>query len=434
MFVIKKFFGFSLLLSITTLFASTQILDKVVAVVNDSVITSNELNKELSQVKQQLSAEHKPIPDNSKLKKQVLMHLINVKLELDMAKQNHIQVDDVELNAAIHKIVKDNHLDEEKLKSIINEQGLSWKAYRDNIRREMVLARVQQGAVVHNIQVSDEQIDNFLKNHPVPNTENPETFLYHVQNIVVALPEEPTSRDITNALQKANALIESIHKGADFTKLAITDSSGRFALSGGDLGSLHLAEIPTPYVNKLKQMKAGDISQPIRTGNGYHILKLVEVKGKTVHHVLIKTHVQHILIKPEPGQTDEEAKAKAMHIVNLLKEGKPFSMLAKQYSVDATSAVKGGDLGWVTTGELVPTFESAMNQLSVNQVSQPVKSPFGWHVIQVLARKTEDDTKAYQRNQVRAFLQQRKFSEAVEMWQQRLRTDAYVKIIDESLA
>jgi len=423
----------ALLLCPLLAFASkVQLLDKVVAVVNDGVITERELDDEMAQVKKQISAKNTPLPAPAALKKQVLQHLINVKLELGIAKQNNITVDNIELNDAISKIAKDNHLGLDELKSLVSQQGMSWESYRKNIQKEMLLARLQQGAVSKDIQISDEQIDNYMKSASTEMNQGDVT--YHVQNIVIPLSEEPTNHDIAKATQKAQELLAKIHKGADFSQLALESSSGEFALEGGDLGDRHLAEMPTPYAKKVTSMKVGETTGPIRTGNGLHLIKLTAVSGGDGHHELVKTHVRHILIKSDNTMTEDEAKAQALHIYQEIKSGKPFDMMAKQYSLDATSAVNGGDLGWVTPGELVPPFEAAMDKLQPNQVSEPVKSAFGWHIIEVLARKKEDNTAEFKRQQVRLFLQQRKFSEAVETWQQRLRTDAYVKILDKQLA
>jgi peptidyl-prolyl cis-trans isomerase SurA len=216
--------------------------------------------------------------------------------------------------------------------------------------------------------------------------------------------------------------------------MAIAESSGEYALEGGDLGDRHLAELPEVFAKVVTNMKVGEVSPPIRTGNGFQLIKLVSVGNSSEHHTVHKTHVRHILLKQDANMTSAEAQRQVNNLYQQLKSGKDFAVMAKQYSLDAATAVKGGDLGWVTDDELVPAFAEAMNALPLHKISTPVKSPYGWHLIEVLERKTVDDSKAFQRAQVKQFLQQRKFNEAVQNWQQHLRTDAYIKIMDKELA
>lgn len=225
-----------------------------------------------------------------------------------------------------------------------------------------------------------------------------------------------------------------IKKGDDFSRLAIENSSGEFALEGGDLGERHLAQLPELFAKEVVNMKVGQVVGPLRAGNGFQLIKLVSIGGEKQHHVITKTHVRHILLKPDPSLLPEDSKKQVNNIYQQVRAGKDFALMAKQYSLDSASAVKGGDLGWVAPGVLVPEFEKAMDKLSVNEISPPVKSQFGWHIIQVLGRKQEDDSEAFKKQQVRQFLQQRKFAEAVQNWQQHIRSDAYVKIIDKELA
>ena len=255
-----------------------------------------------------------------------------------------------------------------------------------------------------------------------------------MQNIVVPLPEAPTTNQVNKAKEKARALLTKIKRGDDFNRLAIAESSGEYALEGGDLGDRHLAELPEVFAERVTMMKVGEVSEPIRTGNGFQLIKLVAIGGGSESHHVTKTHVRHILVKQDTSMTTDEAIKQVNNLYQQLKSGKDFALMAKQYSLDAASAIKGGDLGWVSAEELVPPFAEAMNALPLHTVSKPVKSPFGWHLIEVLERKTVDDSDSYQRLQVRQFLQQRKFAEAVNNWQQHMRTDAYVNILDKALA
>ena len=295
----------------------------------------------------------------------------------------------------------------------------------------MLINRTQQTAVGKEITVSMKQVNDYLKS-PEHIATTPRTF--HVQNIVVPLSEEPTTAQIAKARERALVLVKKIQSGADFSQLALRESSGHDALEGGDLGERHLAELPEVFAEQVVKMKVGDVRGPIRAGNGFQIIKLVGVGNTEVHHEVIKTHVRHILLKPGVNMTEAEADRQIHNLYEQLKSGKDFAAMARQYSLDHASAAKGGDLGWVTSDELVPSFAEAMGELSINTISKPVKTPFGWHLIQVLERKTVDDSDAYQRQQVRQFLYQRKFNEAVQNWQQHMRSSAYIQIVEKDLA
>jgi peptidyl-prolyl cis-trans isomerase SurA len=408
-----------------------QPLDSVVAVVNDSVITASELNSQVDQLRQQYKGRQMAVPDDTALRKQVLQHLIDVDLELQLAKQHNMVIDNAELDNAIEKIAIENKLSLSELREEISRQGLPWKTYRENIRKEMLVGRVQQKAVGQEINISPQQVEDYLKTAISQDNSN---YTYQVQNIVIPLPEEPTPAQLTKARQKANDILARIKKGADFNQLAIQESSGEFALEGGDLGERHLAELPEIFANEVVKMKVGQVSGPIRTGNGFQLIKLKAIGGNNEKHQVVKTHVRHILVKQDASMTPDEANKQVNNLYQQLKSGKDFALMAKQYSLDVASATKGGDLGWVNPGDLVPEFEKKMNTLPLHTVSKPVKSVFGWHLIEVLERKTVDDSESFKRQQVRMYLQQRKFSEAVQNWQQHMRAQAFIQILDKNLA
>lgn len=408
-----------------------QLLDKVVAVVNEGVITSTELDKQVELSKQQILAQKMQMPKESVLRKQVLQHLIDVDLQMQMAKQHGITVDSTELNSAIERVATMNHLTLSQLREEIGKQGMSWKEYRSNIRKEMLITRLQQKAVGKDVSVTNEQVEQYLKT--ASKAENTQ-LTYHLQNIVIPLNEEPTTEQLKKAKTNAENLLAKIRKGDDFSRLAIEESSGELALEGGDLGERHLAELPELFAKEVVNMKVGQVVGPLRAGNGFQLLKLVAIGGDNQHHVITLTHVRHILLKPDASMLPAESLKQVNNIYQQLQSGKDFALMAKQYSLDASSAVKGGDLGWVTPGVLVPEFEKTMNELPLHKVSRPVKTQFGWHLIEVIARKQKDDSEAFKKQQVRQFLQQRKFAEAVQNWQQHIRTEAYVNIVEKDLA
>jgi peptidyl-prolyl cis-trans isomerase SurA len=420
-----------LLLLLPALVMASQPLDKVVAVVNDGVIVESELNAQVEVLRQQLQAKKMQLPPEAILRKQVLQHLINVDLQLQVAKQNDIAVDNADLNEALSKIAASNHLTLTQLREEINKQGLSWQTYRENIRKEVLISRLQQKAVGKDVvAVTAQQVEDFIKT-----AQNDKTQLtYHLQNIVIPVAEEPTTEQLNKARQKADDLLIKLKQGDDFNQMAIAESSGEFALEGGDLGERNLAQLPDIFAKQVVNMKIGEVAGPIRAGNGYQLIKLAAIGGSNQHHEVIKTHVRHILLKQDASMTSAEASKQANNLYQQLRAGKDFALMAKQYSLDAASAFKGGDLGWVNSGELVPEFEKVMDSLPPHKVSKPVKSPFGWHVIEVLERKKIDDSESFKRQQVRQFLQQRKFTEAVQNWQQHLHTEAYINIMDKKLA
>ncbi|MCX7116052.1 MAG: peptidylprolyl isomerase [Gammaproteobacteria bacterium] len=428
----RWFVGCGLLLGVVSAVIAAEPLDQVVALVNDGVITSSELDKQVEVLRQQLAAKQVALPPEDVLRKQVLQHLIDVDLQLQIAKLQGVQIDNAELDDIIDKIAERNHLTHEQLKEALVKQGMTWTQYRENLQKEVLMSRLQQKAVGSEVTVSKDQIESYLKQTQRERLANQQ--LYHVQNIVIALPEAPTTEQLTQANEKAHLLLEKIGQGADFSQLAVAESSGEMALEGGDLGERHLAELPEVFAKIVMEMKVGEVKGPIRTGNGFQLLKLVGVTGGSQQHRVTQTHVRHILIKPSASTTAEEAEAQLSHLYQQLRSGGDFARLAKQYSLDPVSAMKGGDLGWVTSGDLVPEFEKAMETLALHVVSEAIKTRYGWHFIEVLERKTVDDTATFEREQVHQFLQQRKFTEAVQRWQQRLRSEAYIQIVDKSLA
>ena len=415
-----------------SLFADdTQTLDRVVAVVNEDVITESELETQMELLRKQLMAKRVQLPPEGEFRKQVLQHLIDVDVQLQLAKTYGVTVDSTEIDAAINKVAADNHLSLTGLRHELSKQGMSWEMYRDNFRKEMIIARMQQKAVGRDIDVTPQQVEDYI----VKSAKDDKTKqIYHIQNIVIPLSEEPTTQELAKARHKANALLKKIKSGENFGTLALSESSDEYALEGGDLGKRHLAELPEIFAKEVVKMQPGTVAGPIRAGNGYQLIKLVSTSQNDSQHKVTKTHVRHILLKQDVSMTNEEALKQVNSLYQQLKSGKDFAVMAKQYSLDPASAAKGGDLGWVVRDELVQPFADAMDKLPLRTVSKPVKSQFGWHLIEVLDRKVIDDSDAFKRQQVRMFLYQRKFGEAVQNWQQHIRTQSYINVVDKKLA
>lgn len=252
---------------------------------------------------------------------------------------------------------------------------------------------------------------------------------YHVDDILIALPDEPSSAQVQQAYAKAQSIMAQLQKGANFKTLAAANSDGEEAMKGGDLGWRKLEELPTVFAAKVVDMKPGELAGPIRTGNGVHVIKLEGTKDNNTDHFVTQTNVRHILIKTNLPSDDGPAKQQLEIIRNQIIHGANFADMAKKYSQDPGSALKGGDLGWVMPGMLVPPFEQAMNGLAINQISQPVKSQYGWHLIQVLGRRQVNDSQQYQQNQLKQMIYMRQFNENAAIWVQQLRDESYIKIL-----
>ena len=411
--------------------ATTEALDKVVAVVNDNVVTQHELDAQTDLMRKQLLAKRMPIPSDDVLRKQVLQHLIDVDLQLQLAKSNDITVDATELDGAIAKIAEDNHLTMTQLREALHQEGMTWDSYRESLQKEIIIGRLQQRIVGREVEVTPQQVDDYIKNDMANDKSK---FLFHVQNIVIPLPDAPSTQQIQQAKAKAKQLLAKLKKGDDFNLLAVAESSDEYALEGGDLGERHLAELPDVFGKYVQTMKVNEVAGPIRTGNGFQLIKLVSLRENEEQHRVTKTHVRHILLKQDVNMTNDEAIKQANNLYEQLKSGKDFANMAKMYSLDAKSAVNGGDLGWVVADELVKPFSDAMTNLPLHTVSKPVKTPFGWHLIEVLERKEVDDSEAFKRQQVRMFLQQRKFNEVVQNWKQQMHAQSFINILEKNLA
>lgn len=310
----KIAFGYVLFLAVGIAQAQ-QLLDKVVAVVNNGVITSSELDKEVALTQKQLLAQRIELPSEKVLRKQVLQHLIDVDLQMQMAKQHGIAVDDAELTQAIEKIAASSHITLSQMREEVTKQGISWNDYRNNIRKEMILSNLQQKAVGQDVMITSEQVEQYLKTEgdsPIDRTH----LTYHLQNIIIPLNDEPTPEQVNKAKVHAEKLLSQIKKGDDFSRLAVEESSGDYALEGGDLGERHLAELPELFAKEVVTMKEGQVAGPLRAGNGFQLIKLVAIGGNNQHHVITMTHARHILLKPDASMLPDDAKSKSIIFIS----------------------------------------------------------------------------------------------------------------------
>jgi len=399
-------------------------LDRIVAIVDQTVITEQELDSRMRTVTAQLKKQNTELPAENVLRKQILERLISDTLQLQYAAQTGLKVDDNQLNKTIERIAEQNQMSMKDFSDALSADGISMTKFRADIRSEITIARLREREVESRVNVSESEIDNFLTTQ-ASNNENRDEF--EISHILIRTPEEGTPEEIQKAKAKVDEAIKLLQEGSSFSKVSASFSDAPNALEGGNLGWKSATQIPTLFLDALKNMQAGEISQPLRSPNGFHILKLTNKRGGNSPLVIEQTHARHILIKLTEVVSESDGKKKMDAIKERLDNGEKFEVLARQFSEDG-SASNGGDLGWVNPGDTVPQFEKAMNELKDNQISEPIRSPFGWHIIQVLERRKQDMSKEAARLKARQEIRARKADEAYQDWVRELRDRAYVEM------
>ncbi len=398
-------------------------LDRIIAVVNNDVITRVELDKRLQLVKKQLGSRTQ-LPEDAILRKQVLERMIMEKLQLQVARRSGIRVDDETVNRVIENIARENKLDMEQFRQVLERDGMSFAEFRENIRNELIINELRKRQVNSKITVSEQEVDNYLANQA--NLENRQQE-YHLGHILVATPEAATPDQIRQARERAEALRARILAGEDFASIAIGIADGPQALKGGDLGWRKAEQMPTFFSRLVADMKVGDVSQPLRSASGFHLIKLLGKRRPQQSHEVEQTLARHILIKPNQIVSSEDARKHLESLRARILAGEDFGQLARAHSADTVSAAEGGSLGWVNPGTMVPRFEEEMNKLQPGEISQPFRTRFGWHIVQVMSRRKHDDSEQFIRNQARMVIGKRKAEEAAQNWLRRLRSEAYVE-------
>jgi peptidyl-prolyl cis-trans isomerase SurA len=405
-------------------------VDRVVAVVNDEVVTAFELKTRVTSVERQLQGQRVQLPAREVLERQVLERLITDRVQLQFARETGLRVSDIELDAAIRRIAENNKLSLSEFRAVLERDGVAWVKFREEIREEIILSRLRDREVESRIVVSDGEIDNYLANPEQGDAGAAEVNLSH---IVVRVPEQATPDQLMRIGARAQNALDQLRKGDDFAKVAASFSDAPDALSGGVMGMRPLDRLPALYADAAKKLKPGQLSEVLRSPAGFHIVKLIETRGSSAAKApvaLRQTRARHILIKVNELVSEAEARRKLVAIKERLDNGADFAELARLNSNDL-SAARGGDLGWLYQGDTVPDFEKAMDALKINQISEPIKSPFGFHVIQVLERRTEDATAERQRLTARQVLRDRKSDEAYQDWVRQMRDRAYVEFRTE---
>lgn len=404
--------------------AKAEVLDGIVAVVEDDVILESELEKEVSAIEQRIRASNTQMPPESILRKQVLEKLIVEKLQRQLADRAGINVSEEMLNNSAADIAQRNKMTVAEFRAELERQGIPYKTFLDNMRSEIVINQLRAREIGGRIKVTDREVDHYLETQEKAGEE---AIQYHLGHILVAVKEAASAADIQQAQDKANSLVKKLRAGEDFRQLAISNSNDDNALKGGDLGWRSTGDIPSLFADKVASMAKDSISEPIRSPSGFHIIKMLDIKGLD-NHVITKTQVRHILIKTNELVDDNEAQKRLLALRARILDGDDFAALARSHSDDKGSALKGGSLDSINPGDLVKPFEEAMERLAVNEISQPVQTQFGWHLIQVLGRESKDNSAEYRRNAVKDAIRKRKIEEETELWLRRLRDEAFVEI------
>jgi len=408
----------------TTVQAAVVPLDRVVAIVDSDVVMQSQLDQRVHEVQQTLAKRGAAEPPADVLQQQVLERLIVENLQLQIGERSGVRITDEDLNQAMGTIAQRNGMSLDQFRAALTHDGLSFDDARAQVRREMIISRVRARRVGERIQVTEQEVKNFLASD-LGKMQLSEEF--HLANILTPIPDSANSDAIQAAFKQSQDIYGQLKGGADFGQLAIAKSSSDNALEGGDMGWRKAAQLPPPFDHLLGTLAIGDITQPVRTPGGFIILKVLEKRGgETVTRD--EVHVRHILIKPTEIRSDEETHRLADRLYDRIKNGEDFGDLAKSFSEDPGSALNGGDLNWVDPNSLVPEFRDAMAQTPVGTVSKPFRTQYGWHILEVLGRRATDNTEQAREQQAMTILRNRKYDEELQSWLHQIRDEAYVEI------
>lgn len=425
--LLRTLFSFLLALSAglataQSAFAEPQPLDRIIVVVNDGTILQSELEQGMDDARAQIAKRQLAAPPEDVLRAQVLERLILTRVQTQRAEQEGIRVDDHELNEVLSNIAKQNGMTLSAFADAVRSDGLDYLALREQIRNEVTIQRLRNKEVDSRVVVTDQDIDAFL-NTAGANSDKE----YRLSDILILVPDGASQKGREQARAKADGLLKRIKAGEDFAQLAIANSNGQQALQGGDLDWRKAGDLPGVFASTAAKLEKGGVSDVFETGSGFHIIKLTDVRGGDERKTVTETHARHILIQTNAIRDDDQARAQARDIYNRLEAGEDFAKLAKQFSDDPGSKNSGGDLGFQPPGVFVPEFQSRLDQLKPNEISEPFRTQFGWHVAQLLERRERDVTDEQKRAKARTAIGTRKSGEEYDIWLRRLRNEAYIE-------
>jgi peptidyl-prolyl cis-trans isomerase SurA len=402
-----------------------ELLDRVAAVVNDGVVLSSELDEQIVAISERLRTQKLELPPQNVLRQQVLERLVLEQIQLQRADKAGMKIPDEALNNALQEVAQQNHIELSKLPEALSAQGIDYPSYRNSMRKELTLSLLRQRDVLQRISVTPHEIDQYLeKQKSAPSA----TSEYNVSHILIAVPQAATANELDTASKRADEVYQKAKGGEDFAKLAVAYSNSQDALDGGALNWRKGTELPTFLTDVVLRLKPGEIAEPLRTPTGFHIVKLNEMRVANQQVMVNQVHVRHILMKTNELADDATVRQKLTDLRTRILKGEDFAGLAHTSSEDPGSASEGGDLGWAGPGNFVPEFEQVVAGLKENEISEPFKTQFGWHIVQVLGRREFDNTDELKRRHAAEEIRASKADEETELWLRRLRDEAYVEL------
>ena len=399
-------------------------LDRVAAIVDNDVVMQSQVQERLNTIRQQLDERGTELPPEDVLRTQVIDRLVLESIQLQMGERAGIRIDDTSLNQTMQQLAERNGVSMEQFRATLERDGISYNQAREQIRREMIINRVRQRRVAERIQVSDQEVRNFLNSEMGRYQTSAD---YRLAMIVLPVSENASNEEARSKAEIANEIYQELSEGADFTRLAVSRSGGEHALEGGELGWRKAAQLPPAFANAVDELEIGGTTPPLRSPAGFHILKLLEKRGGD-NLLVDEFNVRHILIKPSEIRSEAEAAQLIQRLYERIRAGESFETLARSFSEDPGSALNGGSLNWVTADAMVPEFRDVMTMTPQDQVSAPFQSQFGWHILQVQDQRQVDMTDEMREQQARNLLQNRKFDEELQTWLLEIRDEAYVEI------
>lgn len=402
--------------------AATEMLDQVVAIVDDDIIMASELRERLATVAENLQTRGVEAPAEDVMIRETLDRLILESIQLQMGQRYGVRISDAQLDAAMTRIAAQNRMSPEQFSEVLEQEGRSYGELRDNIQREMTIQRVQTGNVNQLIQITEQEVENYLSTEEGQKLVQPE---YRIVHALLPLSSGTGKSVVERSERDSEEIVRRIRDGESFDA-AIAAAADDYTFSGGDLGWRKLDDLPSIFQDVAQELKAGEVADVFRSPSGLHIVQMAERRGSEL--TVPQTRVRHILIKPSEILTNDQAEALVKELKRRIEAGEDFVALAREYSEDIGSASEGGELGWTNPGQMVPEFENMMASTATGEVSQPVRSQFGWHILEVLERREKDMTEEMRRGQIQEFLHGRKYQEELDAWLRKIRDEAFVDI------